>query len=62
MQPYWLGNPDDMDGNYRDAIQIAEIEVPEGLSSDAIQQMFPIPDVTENVLCPLQAKHLDRFR
>ena len=48
--------PDDMDGNYRDAVEIAEIEVPEGLSSDAIQQMFPIPDVTENVAVPITGK------
>ena len=48
--------PADMDGNYRDAIQIAEIEVPEGLSTDAIEQMFPIPDVTENVAVPITGK------
>ena len=48
--------PDDMNGNYRDAVEIAEIEVPEGLSTDAIQQMFPIPDVTENVAVPITGK------
>lgn len=48
--------PQDMDGNYQDAIEIAEIEVPEGLSSDAIEQMFPIPDVTENVAVPITGK------
>lgn len=48
--------PSDMDGNYRSAVEVAEIEVPEDLSSDAIEQMFPVPDVTENVAVPITGK------
>ena len=56
LQSYRLGDASDMDGNYRSAVEVAEIEVPEGLSSDAIEQMFPIPDVTENVAVPITGK------